>query len=257
MCRFVLLALLVLLLALMVAAALVVQEYGWQGFLVLVASIVVLGYVARKSVRPVFQYLITRPLRKMGAALRGGRILVHSITPCAAPSPENFDPGDADGCGSDDDEAIENWQENDEPDPEEDAVPDTLAPDKLDWYQVEFTVIPSDSRSSAGQIVHRQSWSPQMISAVGPRIEPVRSSPFYGWPLVGRFSGSVQNSFAELWDGTEYSESEQEEVFGERRLRMRIGVAREVQTVTLTYAYYTDIGEVRIPRIDVSPEPMS
>jgi len=257
MCRYILIALLVLLLALMVAGALVVQEYGWQGFLVLLAGLVVLGYVARKAVRPLFRYLISRPLRKMGAALRGGRILVHSITPCAAPSPEDYDPEDADDCGHDADKVIEDWQENGEPDPDGDDVPDVLAPQELDWYQVEFTVIPPDAGSSEGRIVHRRAWSPQMISAVGPRAKPERSSPFYGWPLMGQFSGSVQNTFVEVWDGTEYTESDQEEVFGERRLRMRIGVGREIQTVTLTYAYCTDIGEICIPRIDVSPEPMS
>jgi hypothetical protein len=257
MCRYVLLAIVVILLALMVAAALVVQEYGWQGFLVMIAGLVVVGYFARKAMRPLFLHLITRPLRKLGAALRGARILVHSITPCEAPSPENYDPEmDADDCGYDDEQAIEDWRNEDEPNTDDDRTPESWSPLRLDWYQVEFTVIPPDAGSSEGRIVHRRSWNPQMISAVGPRPELARSNPLYGWQAMMPFTGSVQNTFPELWNGSEYAVSEQE-VFGERRLRMRIGVGREIQTVTVTYAHYTNIGEVRIPRIDVSPEPMS
>jgi hypothetical protein len=258
MCRYVLLALGAILLALMVAAALVVQEYGWQGFLVMIAGFVVVGYIARKAMRPLFMYMITRPLRNMGAALRGARILVHSIAPCEPPSPEDYDPGvDADDCGYDGEQAIEDWRNDEEPDADDDGFrSDRWVPPRLDWYHVEFTVIPPDAGSSEGRIVHRRAWNPQLIGAVGPRPELERSNPFHGWPPMNQFTEFVHNTGADVWDGTEFAASERE-IFGEQRLRMRIGVGREIQTVTITYAHYTDIGEVRIPRIDVSPEPTS
>src|SRR5262245_14826319 len=256
MCRYILIALLVVLVALMVVAALVVQQYGWHGFLGLVAVLVMLGYLAKKSAWPVFLYLLTRPLKKMGAALRGARVVVHSITPCDRPSAEDYDPG-FDDCGDDDQEAIEDWEsdENENEDASDrDEVP--TPPLQLDWYQVEFTVIPPDAGSSEGRIVHRRAWCPQMISAVGARPELKRANPFRGWPPPDLFTDFVHNTLPEVWDGTEFTISEAE-IFGERRLRMRIGVTRKVQTATLTYAQYTDIGEVRIPRIDVFPEPTS
>src|SRR5947207_6300000 len=90
MCKYVLVGLLVFLVALMVAAALVVQAFGWVGFLVLLGGLAVLGLVARKLVPRLFMFLLMRPLRKMGAALRGSQIEVHSVEPCGPPTPEEL-----------------------------------------------------------------------------------------------------------------------------------------------------------------------
>jgi hypothetical protein len=44
-----------------------------------------------------------------------------------------------------------------------------------------------------------------------------------------------------------------QDVVGEQRLCLRVGVAREVTAVTITYAHFTELGQVPIPRIDVRP----
>jgi hypothetical protein len=245
MCKYILLLLLLLLVALMVGSALVVQEYGWQGFLALLAILLVLGYVIRKLAPRVFLYLLTRPLRAMGAALRGARIVVHSVVPCDPPPTEEFD-GEAD----DDDAAIE---DDTAPDADEDEEADEEEPvGPFDWYLFEFSVVPPDPGSSEGRIVTRQSWTPQMIGAVGSRPPLGRLNLFRGWPAPEQFTDDVQSSEPELWTGYDYEPSG-EAVYGEQRLRMRVGVTRAVRSVTIVYAQFTDLGVVLLPRLDISP----
>jgi hypothetical protein len=259
MCRIVLIVVLVFLILLMVGAALVVQAYGWTGFLVFLAGLVLLGYAVRKATPHLFMYAITRPLKQMGAPLHGATIVVHSITPCEPPPPEEYDPEY--GCSVDEhgDEAIEDADDeedeaDDDYDDTEEHEADEIRPESLDWYRVEFTVTPPDAGAKDGGIVNRKAWIPQFIGATGPRPELRRSNPFHGWPPPAQFTNNVRHTAAEVWDGAEFVTSERE-IFGEHRLRLRVGVTREVRTVTITYAQYTDIGEVQIPRIDVFPDP--
>ena len=256
MCRIVLIVILIVLILLMVGAALVVQEYGWTGFLVLVAGLVVLGYVIRKATPHLFMYAITRPLKQIGAPLRGATIIVHSVSACEPPPPEEYDPH----CTDDEhgDEAIEDA--DDEVDKADGNYKDAdgnradeIPPQSLDWYWIEFTVTPPDAASKEGGIVNRKAWIPHFIGASGPRPELRRSNPFRGWPPPDQFTDIVRHIPAQVWDGAEFAISERE-IFGKHRLRLRIGVTREVRTVTITYAQYTDIGEVQIPRIDVLPD---
>jgi hypothetical protein len=249
MCKYILLILLLVLVALMAVAAVVVQEYGWVGFLVLLGVLVLLGFVVRKTTRPLLMHLITRPLRRWGAALRGARVVVHSVEPCDAPPPEEYDTRD-------DPEALEpegEWDqvEDDEEAPTEDEAEEPAGP--FDWYQVEFTVVPPGDGSSEGRIVTRHGWSPQLIGAVGPRPRLGSTSPFRGWPPPDQFPDTVQSLSAEVWTGAGY-EDPTEVVFGEQRLRMRVGVTRTVRSVTITYAQFTDLGEVPLPRLDLPPE---
>jgi hypothetical protein len=260
MCRIVLIIVVVVLVLLMVGAALVVQEYGWPGFLVFVAALMVTVYLARKAMPRVFVHMLTRPLRRMGAALRGARILVHSVTPCEPPPREEYDPEpDRDDPDYDDEEAIEDRDDlKDDAGDEAGGLRDedeTTSPTvPLDWYWIEFTVTPADAGWSEGRIVHRRGWMPQLVGVVGPRAELARANPFRGWPLAMQFTDAVQYTPAQVWDGVEFAESGMD-VFGEQRLRMRVGVARDVRAVTISYAQYTDLGQAQIPRIDVSPEP--
>jgi hypothetical protein len=248
MCKYILLGLLVLLVTLMVGSALVVQEYGWKGFLVLLAALAVLGYVARKLLPRLFLHLLTRPLRAMGAALRGSRVVVHSVTPCDPPPPEEYD--------DDDPEALEDDAESDDDGTGDDEVKETDEDEEptgpFDWYLIEFTVVPPGEGSSEGRIVTRQAWTPQMIGAVGPRPPLDRMNPFRGWPPPGQFSADVRNTEPDVWTGSDY-EPPGEAVYGEQRLRMRVGVTRAVRAITIVYAQFTDLGVVPLPIIDVSP----
>jgi len=261
MCKYVLLALVVFLVLLMAGAALVVQEYGWPGFLVFLASLVVVAFVLRTGLPVVFGHLLTRPLRQMGAALRGARIVVHSVAPCEPPPREVWDDGgtdeDDDGDGSDlhgrrtadRHENEDQGQIEDEGEDDDEEAP----AGSLDWYQIELTVVPPDAGSSEGRMITRQGWTPHLIGAVGPR-PPMRSAnPFRGWPAAAQFPGSVESAGTELWTGSEY-ETPENQVFGEQRLRLRVGVTRDVRAVTITYAHFTDIGEVPLPRIDLPPD---
>jgi len=258
MCRIVLIVLLVVLILLMAGAALVVQAYGWTGFLAFLGGLVVLGYVVRKATPHLFMYMLTQPLKQMGAPLRGATIVVHSVTACEPPTPEEFDPR---YDGDDVDEAVEAIEDvDDEEDGSDDdsedagAEADEIPPESLDWYCIEFTVTPPDARSEDGGIVNRKAWVPQFIGATGPRPELRRGSPFRGWPPPDQFPESVHHTAAQAWDGAEFTSSERE-IFGEHRIRLRVGVTRDGRSVTITYAQYTDIGEVQVPRIDILPDP--
>jgi hypothetical protein len=248
MCKYVALVLLVVLVALMVAAALVVQAYGWTGFLVLLGALVVSGYVLRKATPRIFLYLLTRPLRRMGAALRGARLTVHSVVPCDPPPEDEYDPE-----YRDDAEAIEDRDDSDGPDPDdEDEEPEEEPVGPYDWYLIEFTVTPRGEGSGEGRIVHRPSWSPAFVGAVGPRPPLGRINPFRGWPPPDQFTGDVQNTPPEVWAEGGWDD-EVNQVFGEQRLRMRVGVARAVRAVTIVYAQFTDLGVVPLPIVDVTP----
>jgi hypothetical protein len=249
MCKFIAIGLLVLLVALMVGAALVVQEYGWQGFLVLLAVLLVLGYAIKKLAPRLFVYMLTRPFRQMGAALRGARLVVHSVIPCEPPPPEEYgeDPdNDSESIEDGSDEDDEESGDDEEPEEEEEPV------GPLDWYEIEFTVIPPDGGSSEGRIVTRQGWNPPLIGAVDPRAPLEQMNPFRGWPPPDQVTSDVHNTPAEVWTGYEYEQPE-EALFGEHRLRMRVGVAGRIHAVTITYAHFTNLGEVPLPRIDVRP----
>jgi hypothetical protein len=259
MCKYVLIALVVVVVLLMATGALVVQLYGWPGFLVFCGALVLFGYVARKILPRLLFGLMTRSLRQMGAALRGARIAVHSVTPSEAPPPEydsEFDPRY--DSGSDDgerpaitDRPATDRSSDEDDDGIEDAEVEVAGP--LDWYWIELTVVPPDAGSSEGRIVHRRAWSPQLIGAVGPR-PPLRfANAFASWSPLEQFPGSVQHVTTEVWTGTGYETPEEQQVYGELRLRLRVGVTRDVRAVTVTYAQFTDIGEVPLPRIDVSP----
>jgi hypothetical protein len=242
MCKYVLLIVLVFLVALMVVAAVVVQEYGWTGFLLLLGALVVFGYLLRKATPRIFLYLLTRPLRRMGAALRGARLTVHAVTPCDPPAYDEYDRDDAEAIeDSDDEESSEDEEEDDE----EPAGP-------LDWYLIEFTVTPPGDPSSEGRIVHRPSWSPAFIAAVGPRPPLDRVNPFRGWPPPDQFTWNVQYAPPEVWTGSDWDD-ESNQVYGEQRLRMRVGVTRAVRAVTIVYAQFTDLGVVPLPIVDVTP----
>jgi hypothetical protein len=238
MCKYLLLILILVLIALMAVAAVVVQEYGWVGFLILLGVLAVLGYAVRKGTRPLLMYMISRPMRRWGAALRGGRVIVHSVEPCDPPREEEHDIRD-------DPEAIE--EETADYDDSEYQDEEPIGP--FDLYQIEFTVVPPGGESSEGRIVTRRGWRPQLIGAVGPRSPLESASPFRGWPPPDQFPGHVQSLPAQVWTGAEYEEAI-ERVFGEQRLRMRIGVTRTVRSVTITYAQLTDLGVIDLPRIE-------
>ena len=89
------------------------------------------------------------------------------------------------------------------------------------------------------------------IAAVGPRPRLATISPFHGWPSPDHFPGDVQSLPAQVWTGAEYEDPTQM-VFGEQRLRMRVGVTRAVRSVTITYAQFTDLGVIDLPRIEPS-----
>ncbi|MBO0698706.1 MAG: hypothetical protein J2P46_09950 [Zavarzinella sp.] len=254
MCRIVLIIVLVFLILLMAGAALVVQEYGWPGFLAFLAVLVVVAFVLRKGLPFLFGHLLTRPLRQMGAALRGARIVVHSVSPCEPPRDEwDEDSDDQDDTASDGrriaDRPDRDDEDEDEPDDGEDED-DESPVGPLAWYQIELTVVPPDAGSSEGRMVTRQAWTPPLVGAVGPRPPLRGSNPFRGWPPAEQFPGSVQSVGTEVWTGSAY-EPPGESVFGEQRLRLTVGVTRDVRAVTITYAHFTDIGEVPLPRIDL------
>lgn len=243
MCKYILIALVLVLVILMVVAAVVVQEYGWTGFLILLGSMVVFLYVAKKLSPWLFQYLLQTPMRRMGQALRGGRIVVHSIV--AAERPPEFEDDDDD---FDDLEGIEDDDDFDEDEMNEPAV-------HHDWYQVEFSVIPPGPDTSAGIVRNREGWLPSMIAVR--YIRPgMRASSFIR-PGTGDFSPRdfqlTEHGEVEVWDGENYV-TPNETVFGEQRLRLLFGAAREVSEVAIVYAGVTEIGRVTIPRINIEPE---
>lgn len=244
MCKYILPILALALVALMALAAVVVQEYGWVGFLALLGVLLLLGYAVRKGTRPLLLYLVTRPVRRWAAALRGARIVVHSIGPCAPPPAAEYDlRADPEAIG-DDGEWVEAADSGDvEPEEDEDAA------GPIAWYQIDFTVIPPGGQSSEGRIVTRRGWSPQLVGAVGPR--PGSTGPFGGWPPPDPVPGDVPSLGPDAWTGSDWADPDGT-VFGERRLRLRVGVARNVRAVTITYARFTELGLINLPPIEPS-----
>lgn len=249
MCKYILLILILVLIALMAVAAVVVQAYGWVGFLVYLGILVLLGYAIRKGMRPLLMYMISRPLRRWGAALRGGRIVVHSVEPCQPPAAAEYDPRDDPETIGDESEG--EWDEAADNDDVEHGENDGEPAGPFDWYQVEFTVVPPGGESSEGRILTRRGWTPQLIGAVGPRPRLGTTSPFRGWPPPDQFPETFVSLPAQVWTGGEYADPS-ETVFGEQRLRMRVGVTRAVRSVTIAYAQFTDLGVIDLHRIDSS-----
>jgi hypothetical protein len=252
MCKFVLIALIVVLVALMVVSALVVQEYGWIGFLMMLGVLLVLAWIAKRTLPRLLRHLMMRPLRQMGAVMHNATVVVHSVNPTDAPPPDDLD---------DDEHAIEDDDLPDEDDDDdwEEEEPDTdVNPGSLDWYFVDFSVTPRDAGTCEGRVANRRGWSPDMVSAVAVDSHGGSLNPFQGWPPDVDWTdlGTVQSELVEIWDGSAFV-APIEMVFGEQRLRLRVGVARRVQVVKLVYAHYTEIGEVAIPRIDIRPESQS
>jgi hypothetical protein len=251
MCKYVLIGLTVFLVLLMVIAAVVVQEYGWTGFLIMLGVMVVLGYAARRLLPRLFGYLLMRPLRRMGEALRGATIVVHSVTPCEPPAPDDYSEDDNPeyiGDDEDDDGFV------DDSDDYMDDDADSAEPGPFQWYRVEFTVTPPDGGSCEGRFVTRHAWSPALIGATFGHPGSSRFNPYRGWPPPESFNDSmVQSAEVEIWDGADYV-TPSESVFGEQRLRMRVGVTKSVSEATVTYTHLTEIGTIQFPRVDITPE---
>ena len=93
-------------------------------------------------------------------------------------------------------------------------------------------------RSSSGRSARGPRWDARTRSAAGPR--PTRSPTPSGSPRSRCGPGPTTG-----WTG--------EPLYGEQRLRLRIGVTRAVRAVTITYAQFTELGVVPLPRIDVRP----
>jgi hypothetical protein len=248
MCKVVLIGLILALVLLMVVAAVVVQEYGWTGFLIFLAAMVVLVYLAKKMIPRLLRYMITRPMRSMGKALEGSRIVVHSVTPAEPPPREEWE-------GIDDEHGPENEMDDDDEGEHLDYEQPWANPSSLDWYSAEFSVIPRDAGPCEGRMVNRHGWNPGMISAVV-RAPNLRSSdPFRGWSTSDDWNDQtiVQSADVEIWDNGEYV-APNDTVFNEQRLRLRIGVSRTVTAAVLVYFHFTQIGTISIPRIDIRPE---
>jgi hypothetical protein len=249
MCRNILIGLVVFFVLLMATAALIVQTYGWPGFLVFVAALVVLGFVGWWLLPQLFGFLLTRPMRQMGAVLKGARIVVHSVTPCDPPPEMEWN-------ADEDDEPpriTDRPRDQDDPDADDDGDDGDDEPIRpLDWYRLEFSVIPTDAGPTEGRMVTRRSWMPAMIGAAGVTPPLSRSNPLRGWPPPEQFTDNVQHADVEIWNGDEF-ETPGDEVFGEQRLQMRVGVTPDVDVVTITYVQFNNLGEVRLPRIDARP----
>ena len=246
MCKYVLIALIVFLIVLMVVAAVVVQEYGWTGFLIMLGVLLVLAFIAKKLLPRLFRYLLMRPFRQMGAAMQGARIVVHSIAPASAPEDEEFDDPDEEQQAIEDDENDQDEDENQQP------------PVRFDWYHVEFTVIPPGPESIEGVMRHRNGWSPDYISAHYVPLGKQLENPMGGWStnIATMDLDLVLNGDVEIWDGVEYV-SPSETVFGDQRLRFHVGVAAQVNEVRIVYATLTEIGKVQLPRINIAPDSTS
>jgi hypothetical protein len=204
----------------------------------------VLGVLAIKALPRLFMYLLMRPLKKMGKVLHGARLTVHSVVPCDAPADE-ADEDEGEGW-----KALEDDEDRD-PDEENDAdYREQFGP--LDWYEIEFTVTPAGDESSEGRIVHRPSWSPAFVSAVGRRSPLARANPFRGWPPTDAFADAVQATPPEVWTDPDW-DAEVNQVYGQQMLRLRVGVTRAVREVTIVYAQFTELGVVRLPIVDVRP----
>lgn len=214
MCRALLLVVVIVLVLLMVVAAVVVQQHGWVGFLVYIGALVVLAWALKSVIPRVLGHLIMRPMRAMGRALRGATLVVHSVTPSEAPQEVALT----------------------EPDPDDEDTEDGPPNPALQWYVVEFTIKPPGSIEAIP--ANREAWMPSMLSV----------------SAVGDDAEGDESDFepATLADDDPDDEPP-EQLFGEQRLRMLVGVAPRVDRVQLVYAGFTPVGEISFPRINLRP----
>ncbi|HVK13516.1 MAG TPA: hypothetical protein VM597_32515 [Gemmataceae bacterium] len=267
MCRYILIGIVVAIVLLMAVAGVVVSLYGWPGFLVLLASLVVLAaaalFVGPRLFPRFLLGTIARPMRKMGKVLRGATLTVHSVTPAERPEM----PGDDEADGDDEPHRIGDREtddgrpshrlgrrDGDDEDDEDEEVADDddePSPANLDWYWIDFTVTPRDAGSSEGRMVHRTAWNPGLLTFSVPKADRPRAT---GLPaFFEQFApGEVLMNEMQVWDGAAEVEMDAE-TFGAARLRARVGVGRKIGTLLLVYAHFTEVGEIRIPRIDVTP----
>ena len=102
-------------------------------------------------------------------------------------------------------------------------------------------------------MVRQTSWQPGLLSFHLTREDrPPRPA---GMPAFFEAFGSpeVQMADIETWSGTAFEPDAEAEIFGAGRLRARVGIGRKIGTVLLMYAHFTEVGEIRIPRIDATP----
>lgn len=99
---------------------------------------------------------------------------------------------------------------------------------------------------------------PDMIGARFIRPGKRTEDPSAFWPANGATMDfdRVQHGGVKIWDGIEYVEPS-ESVFGEQRLRLSVGIDSEVNEATIVYANFTEIGKVRFPRMNITPESTS
>ena len=101
-------------------------------------------------------------------------------------------------------------------------------------------------------MLQRTAWNPSLLS-FHPAKEHRPPRPA-GMPAFFDQFGSpeVQTDDLTPWDGSREEEMSTE-VFGESRFRARVGIGRKIGTLLLMYAHFTEVGEIRIPRIDATP----
>ena len=250
MCRWLFVIVIVAILAITATGVIVVDYFGWRGFLVFAVCLCIGLWLLKRSLPRIlmtlFSRAMTRPLREMGAVLRGYRVTVHSVLSCDTPVDFENDDDDAESI-EDDDRGDDQHDDADEDDSE---VTEQL-PERLEWYRIDFTLSPPDGEPKVGRIVVRPPWSVSMLGFSRPKGErpplPMGLSDL-------RLAADVFDSTFQIWDGAEFVEID-DEVHGEHRLCARVGVGPDVRTIVLIYAHLTEIGEIQLPRIDVTPGP--
>lgn len=279
MCKYILIAVLIVVVVLMALAAFVVEWFGWKGFLVYIGVLVLTLFAARRMIPWLMMRLMMRPMRMAARVLRGATITVHSVVPTSAPESVTEDDDDdyeegptirSGGAIRDrrrDDADNDDDMDDDEDDEGEEDDEAPYSPADMDWYLVDFTLTPGGENSPEGRVLHRKSWDLNLVSFHQPDVKPdveMDEMP----EILSAFANFanfvpvewevwVNNAFVSPWNNLNEDDEmagEAASYFGEERLRARVGVAKTARRLNVMYAHQLKLGEVQLPRIDVKPE---
>jgi len=255
--------------------------WGWVGLLSVIGGFAAFIWIVKRFALRLVFWMISRPIRKQGKALKGAAVDVHRISPGDEPEPamdgmammrevlqsmqrpqvnewEDDEALEDDRHDADDeDESYEDDQEKfgEEDFGEEDfGEEDFGAEDPLHYYQgprnfhyVDLTVSPR--KRDLGKRAEEIHWKPTALTLTSPaeaNSDTVQRSPLA--ELSGQaFDGSCELYGLKIWKQGEFIElgDDDFELHGPQRLQLHIGVKPEIEVVNVMY-FFEPIGHIQL-----------
>ncbi len=214
---------------LMALAAFVVQAFGWIGLLAVLGSAAVGGYVFARFLPRFLMAAFTAPLRRMGQVLAGATVKVNAFLTAEPPAQfENL------------------WNEEGELPFEQNPYGANFR-DRYQWYTLDVTITPASSMQGEPETLTGKKWQPDALLVV-PADEAGSSGPNFlgGLPHLAT-QGMCLVAEKLIWDGLEFVAHDGEEVWGIQRLRLHLGIPKDVTRIAFVYQMFVRFGDIPVP----------